>query len=89
MNDFEKLCGIIEEKPFECVGSRDEVNASINEIINKYEKEGIKLPKLLLYYKEKKIVSNISFDKIKSQYSNENGLNEYFENIIKKALKQN
>ena len=56
---------------------------------NQYEKEGIKLPKLLLYYKERKIEINISFDKIKSQYSNENGLNEYFENIIKDALKQN
>ena len=89
LNDFDKLCGIVEEKPFECVGSRDEVNTSINEIINKYEKEGIKLNKLLLHYKEKKIVCNISFDKIKSQYSNEHGLNGYFENIIKDALKQN
>ena len=32
LNDFYKLCGVVEEKPFECVGSRDEVNASINEI---------------------------------------------------------
>ena len=54
LNDFEKLCGIIEEKPFECVGSRDEVNASINEIINKYEKEGIKLLNFYCIIKKRK-----------------------------------
>ena len=58
-------------------------------LLMKFEKEGIKRPKLLLHYKEKKTVCNISFDKIKSQYSNEHGLNGYFENIIKDALKQN
>ena len=88
INDFDKLCGIISEKPFECVGSIDEVNASINVIVSKYENEGIKFPKLLLHYKELEIANDLSFEKIISQYSNEHGMNKYFENIIKEALKQ-
>ena len=87
MKDFDKLCGIIPEKPFECVGSRDEVNCSLIEIINKYENNGIKIPFLLSHYKENKIINKLSFDELKKQYTTENGLNKFFENIIKEALK--
>ncbi|MBR0277545.1 MAG: hypothetical protein IJQ50_03685 [Clostridia bacterium] len=43
---FKKLIGIIPEKPFECVGSRDEINFALCEAIKKYEV----LPPLLKYY---------------------------------------
>ena len=48
---LEKLTGIQEEKPFECVGSRSEINTAIVMTIQKWEKEGRKLPLLLEYYK--------------------------------------
>lgn len=48
---MEQLVGIQEEKPFECVGSRDEVNTAIILTIEKLEQTGEKLPKLLEYYK--------------------------------------
>lgn len=46
---LESLVGLVPEKPFECVGSRSEVRASILEAIQKRET----LPYLLEYYKNK------------------------------------
>ena len=87
MEDFDKLCGILPEKPFECVGSRDEVNASIVESIKKYDEAGITLPVLLEHYKSACPTNESAFNVIINQYSTEHGLNEYFEKIIKDALK--
>ena len=48
---LEKLTGIQEEKPFECVGSRSEINTAIVIAIKNRERKGEKLPLLLEYYK--------------------------------------
>lgn len=51
--DFRKLTGMEKEKPFECVGSRDEVNAAISLTIDRMmgqEKDLKKLPGLFRYY---------------------------------------
>ncbi len=48
---LEQLVGIQEDKPFECVGSRDEVNTAIVMTIEKLEREGKALPALMEYYK--------------------------------------
>ena len=48
---LEQLVGIQEEKPFECVGSRDEINTAIVMTIDNLEKSGKELPYLLKYYK--------------------------------------
>ncbi|QFJ54836.1 hypothetical protein [Pseudobutyrivibrio xylanivorans] len=86
MKDFDKLCGILPEKPFECVGSRDEVNAAITESISRYAKDQIPLPVLLMHYQDSSVVPAIAFDKYKNQFSSEHALDEYFEKIIKDAL---
>ena len=49
---LDQLTGIQEEKPFECVGSRDEINSAIVLTIEQMEKEGKKLPLLFEHYKE-------------------------------------
>lgn len=49
---FEKLIGMQSEKPFECVGSRDEVNAAVCLTIERMEKEGERLPALFAWYRE-------------------------------------
>ncbi len=87
MEDFDKLCGILPEKPFECVGSRDEVNAAITETISRYAKLQLPLPALLLHYQQAAVVPSIPFDNYKKQFSAEHALNEFFEKIIKDALK--
>lgn len=48
---LDQLTGVVEEKPFECVGSRDEVNTAIVLTISRLEQEHRPLPALLAYYK--------------------------------------
>ena len=48
---LDQLIGIEEEKPFECVGSRDEINTAIVLTIKWLEEAGEALPCLLSYYK--------------------------------------
>ncbi len=86
MEDFDKLCGILPEKPFECVGSRDEVNTAITEAISKYADNKLPLPALLLHYQDAAVVPAIPFSNYKKQFSPENALDDYFKNIIKDAL---
>ncbi len=49
-NDFDKLVGIASEKPFECVGSVDEINAAVTLTIRKMKASGEMLPYLFRYY---------------------------------------
>ncbi|MBR5636499.1 MAG: hypothetical protein IKW81_06170 [Pseudobutyrivibrio sp.] len=86
LEDFDKLCGILPEKPFECVGSRDEVNAAITEAISKYAAKQIPLPALLMHYQDSAVVPAITFEKFKNQYASEHALDDFFEKIIKDAL---
>lgn len=48
---FEKLIGMQSEKPFECVGSREEVNAAICLTIERMEQENESLPLLFARYR--------------------------------------
>lgn len=52
---FEKLIGMQSEKPFECVGSRDEVNAAICLTIERMEKTGEALPALFAWYRRQPV----------------------------------
>lgn len=82
-----KLTGIEPEKPFECVGSRDEVNFALNIIIEKFEKSDQKLPVLLSYYKYTHLYcSQMPNCNILSDYNNENLLPEEFSSILKNKL---
>lgn len=56
--DFEKLIGIQEEKPFECVGSRDEVNAAVCLAIEQMEQEGEPLPALFSWYRQQPVFAS-------------------------------
>lgn len=80
-----QLIGEVEEKPFECVGSRDEVNTAICMTIAKMEEQKRPLPKLLQVYKTTVMYSiyaqkeNTFF----SSYEEENLLPEKFAELIK------
>lgn len=50
---FDQLIGAAPEKPFECVGTCDEVNTAICMVIHRSIEKGEKLPKLYEYYKSK------------------------------------
>ena len=47
---LEKLTGLLPEKPFECVGSREEVNTAICMTIDRMQREGEAIPPLLRDY---------------------------------------
>ena len=47
---FEQLTGLVDNKPFECVGTRDEVNTAAAMAIHGYNERGEELPVLYQYY---------------------------------------
>lgn len=50
---FEKLIGLVPEKPFECVGTCDEANTAVCMTIDRLLSGNEKLPALYRYYQEK------------------------------------
>lgn len=81
LNTFLELIGEAKTKPFECVGTIEEVNLAINMIINKEQEN----PYLIQYYKENYM--HLKFDKnLLKEYNEDNCLDEMFEEIIKGVL---
>lgn len=83
---FDKLTGILPEKPFECVGERDEINFALCEAIKKYDN----LPLLLKYYMETEQYKNYSKreNPYNNYYDDNNLLPKKYEDILKKALQE-
>ena len=79
---LEQLTGIQEEKPFECVGSRNEVNTAIMLAIRQMEQSNEQLPKLFQMYRDFGLFD--TYSKIGNQYS------MYFdtENLVPEPLKE-
>lgn len=77
LKTFIELTGNGKTKPFECVGTFEEVNFALSYIISKLE--GKNLPYLLKYYKDNFKLSDISID-ITKRFNKENNLtNEQIE----------
>lgn len=75
------------DKPFECVGTKDEINLSLNMIVDRLNKEGKELPALL-----KDFEPNIpDLDKAKADainhWNEENNLTEEFEKVLREYIK--
>lgn len=87
---FDKLLGILPEKPFECVGSRGEVNAALFETLRQYESRNDTLPYLLAYYKHRLKARSIGLDHDIDYYLNHfdenNSIPDPFYNILKNKL---
>ncbi len=83
---FYELAGIAEEKPFECVGTVDEVNAALCMAIPMY-KEG-PLPMLLEEFSSKhgSQCTLINKDKLLKNIENNHFVNKEFMTLIKKEL---
>lgn len=82
---FIDLIGKGKNKPFECVGTYEEVNCAISKTIKNIEEKGEKLPYLLELYKENYKIEDISEELLK-RYNNENNLSEEQEKILKGAI---
>lgn len=83
LETFKELLGYKETKPWECVGTYEEVRYAVSLLIKKLENQ--KLPYLLEYYKNNyPLYLN---EKFETKYNEKNNLNEHFEKIIKEAIK--
>ena len=83
---FLELCGYKETKPFECVGTFEEVRFAICKTIKKYETEGKELPYLLKEYKENyKLEDDFNY---LEYYNEKNFLPKEFEEILKDNIKK-
>lgn len=82
---MEQLIGVVDEKPFECVGSREEVNTAICMTIADLERKGEELPVLFRHYRtlpQYEVYShreNVFF----TAYEEENLLPEKFAELIR------
>ena len=83
---FIELLGRGANKPFECVGTYEEVNYSVSKLIKQLETNNQPLPYLLQYYKDNYELLDTDSINLESRYNEEHHLNEYFEEIIKKAI---
>ena len=79
---FNELTGIADEKPFECVGTVDEVNQALDLILKNYNQHN--LPFLLQYYKDHKKIKTSKPD-LKS-LEIKHFLNKKYFNLVKSAV---
>ena len=83
LETFKELLGYKETKPWECVGTYEEVRYAVSLLIKKLKNQ--KLPYLLEYYKNNyPLYLN---EKFETKYNEKNNLDEHFEKIIKEAIK--
>lgn len=87
LKTFVELTGNGETKPFECVGTYEEVCFAISKTISKLQEslQEEELPYLLKYYKENFKLSNLN-DDLTARYVNENNLTEEQNKILKEAI---
>jgi len=83
LTTFIELTGNGETKPFECVGTFEEVNFAISKTIEKMQNN--ELPYLLKYYKENYGLVDTSND-ITKIYNEENNLTEEQNELLKKEV---
>lgn len=83
LNTFIELCGYGKTKPFECVGTYEEVNYAISKTIQNLNKN--ELPYLLKYYEQNYKLVDTSID-ITKRYNAENNLPKEFDDILRKAI---
>ncbi len=86
---FKQLIGIEKVKPFECVGTVDEVNSAICLTIQKYLSSDIPLPFLLQYYmtlENYQNFKNTDGENLLNRFENQHFLNSTFLSILKKYV---
>jgi len=84
---FEELTGMADVKPFECVGTVDEVNAALCLTMEQYSQQ--ELPYLLKYFKQSPLFArcaSVDKDKLLKHIEKEHFLEPEFESILIKKL---
>ena len=89
LTTFLELTGNRETKPFDCVGTFEEVNFAISKTIQNLKTENKPLPYLLQYYKENYELVETENNDITKRYNEENNLTEEQNNILRKEVFSN
>ena len=85
---FDGLVGISEVKPFECVGTNEEINLALAMCIEQYKEDKVKLPCLLRYFNDKMSVSDILKTKyLLKDFNDVNNIPKEFMPFIKEMQK--
>lgn len=89
---FEQLIGQTEHKPFECVGSIDEVNLAVSLAVRNYENSGEELPLLFRDYINRGLyrpeLIDAKLSEYRSSYNKENLLPPEFEAVLKNEMER-
>lgn len=85
LKTFLELTGNGETKPFDCVGTFEEVNFAISKTIGNLENKKEQLPYLLKYYKENYNLVDTKND-ITKRYNEENNLTKEQNEILRKEV---
>lgn len=86
---LKELSGISENKPFECVGTRDEVNQAIAIMITRYNEKNMELPLLYKKYTEKGYYHGImNMDKLFLSFNDENLVPKVYIQLIKHKVEE-
>ena len=85
LNDFIGLIGESANKPFECVGTYDEVIYAVNKSIYAYFELHKELPSLLQFYFNEHGLVPVDDNVLKS-YNNQNNLEEHFAKLVKERI---
>ena len=83
LDTFVELLGYSKTKPFECIGTYEEVRLAVSLAIQKYDGE---LPYLLNYYFEHYPLEKNTT--ILYNYNKDNNLTDKFERVIKGAIEK-
>ncbi len=85
LDTFISLTGHTKNKPFECVGTYEEIIFAISKTISNLEKEEKPLPYLLQYYKQNYPLADLSYD-LTTLYNMQNSLPKEFDEILRKEV---
>ncbi len=86
---LDQLTGLADIKPFECVGTIEEVNVALVHVIKKMTLTGGALPALLHYYKTTSLYSRYkesNIDQLLLTSTGDHCLHEKFDSLIHKSL---
>lgn len=87
LETFLELLGKKDIKPFDCVGTFEEVNYAVQVTIKNLERDNISLPYLLKFYKDN---YNIELkEDITRRFNSDNNLSELQINLLKKEVLEN
>lgn len=85
LKTFIELTGNGEVKPFDCVGTFEEVTFAVSKTISIIEANGEALPYLLKYFKSNYELADLNVD-LTSEYNDENNLTEEQNNMLRKEV---